>query len=121
MMNREQTSKLASDGELSATSWVALCPVVDLEPDCGKRIVVDGLPPLAVFQLDGEFFVTADTCSHGEASLCDGFVEGCEIECPWHAGKFDIRTGQATAFPAIEPIQIYRPSVRNGVLGIETD
>ncbi|KRB83516.1 hypothetical protein ASE07_23760 [Noviherbaspirillum sp. Root189] len=120
-MTVEQTQIASKDDDQPIGSWRALCPVGDVVPEAGTRVVVDGLPPLAVFLLDGEFFVTADTCSHGEASLCDGFVEGCEIECPWHAGKFDIRTGQATAFPAVEPIQIYRPSIRDGILGVEVD
>lgn len=120
-MNADQTPEPSKEGNQSDGSWLALCAAQEVEPDNGKRVVVDGLPPLAVFLLEGEFFVVADTCSHGEASLCDGFVDGCEIECPWHAGKFDIRTGQATAFPAVEPIPIYRPSVRDGVIGIEMD
>lgn len=102
-------------------AWLPLCRLDELEPGWGKRIEVEGMPPLAVFLLDQDVFVTADTCSHGEASLCDGAVEGCEVECPWHAGKFDIRSGQATAFPAVEPIRIFKPSVREGTVGILLD
>lgn len=120
-MNADQILPDTSDAQPASGAWIALCPASEVEPDYGKRVEPDGLPPLAIFLLEGEFFVTADTCSHGDASLCDGFVDGCEIECPWHAGKFDIRTGKATAFPAVEPIKIYRPSVRDGVLGIALD
>jgi nitrite reductase/ring-hydroxylating ferredoxin subunit len=71
------------------------------------------------FQLDSGFYVTDDTCTHGEASLSDGFVEGDEIECPWHSGKFCIKDGKATAFPAIEPIRVYRTRVVDGRVCIE--
>ncbi|MGV3654551.1 MAG: non-heme iron oxygenase ferredoxin subunit [Noviherbaspirillum sp.] len=102
-------------------SWTPLCSVKEVGSDCGKRVEVDGLPPLAVFQVEGDFFVTSDTCSHGEASLCEGFLDGAEVECPWHAGKFDVRTGKAIAFPAVAPIKIYRTRVKDGVVGIEPD
>ena len=42
----------------------------------------------------------ANRCTHGDALLCDGFLEGHEIECPHHQGRFDVRTGAATAAPA---------------------
>jgi naphthalene 1,2-dioxygenase system ferredoxin subunit len=45
-------------------------------------------------------FATANRCSHGDALLCEGFLEGHEIECPHHQGRFDVRTGATTAAPA---------------------
>lgn len=98
----------------TAADWITLCPTADVEEGMPRRVLTDGLPPLAVFQLEDEYFVTDDTCTHGEASLCDGFVEGDEIECPWHQGKFCIRDGRATQFPAVEPIRVYRTQVIDG-------
>ena len=91
-----------------------LCHAIDVEIGTPVRVEVEGLPPLAVFQLDDGFYVTDDTCTHGEASLSDGFVEGDEIECPWHSGKICIKDGKATAFPAIEPIKVYKTQVVDG-------
>jgi nitrite reductase/ring-hydroxylating ferredoxin subunit len=104
--------------EKGSQSWVPLCAVADVEADCGKRVVIDDQPPVAVFRLGEEFCVTADTCSHGAASLCEGYVEDGQVECPWHAGKFDIRSGEATAFPAVEPIRVFRSCVRDGVVHV---
>ena len=87
--------------------WRAILEADFLEEGTPQRVVVDGFPPLAVFRLGDGCFVTADTCTHGEASLCEGFVEGDEIECPWHSGRFSIRTGAATAMPACDPIKAY--------------
>jgi nitrite reductase/ring-hydroxylating ferredoxin subunit len=92
-------------------SWLPLCATSAVEADAPARIEKPDLPPLAVFKLADGFFVTSDTCTHGEASLCEGFVDGDEIECPWHSGKFNIRDGRATAFPAIQPIKVYRTQV----------
>ncbi len=85
----------------------AICKTSEIGPGSVKRVEVDGLPPLAVYNLGGRFFVTDDTCTHGKASLAEGTVEGTEIECPWHGGRFDIATGQPTCLPAIESIATY--------------
>src|ERR1700722_5689297 len=85
------------------------------------RVEVDGFPPLAVYRSEGEFFVSDDACSHGEASLADGYLEGREIECPWHGGEFCIRTGRALAFPAVTPIRVYRATIEAGTLFISSD
>jgi nitrite reductase/ring-hydroxylating ferredoxin subunit/putative sterol carrier protein len=69
-----------------------LCNASEVQPGTAKRIVVGGLA-LAAFNLDGEFYVTDDTCTHGFASLSEGIVDGHIIECPWHGGTFDIRSG----------------------------
>lgn len=99
--------------------WIPLCATADVEPDLPRRVEVADFPPLAVFQLADGYFVTSDTCTHGEASLAEGFVDGDEIECPWHSGKFCIRDGRATAFPAIEPIKVYRTQIVDGQICIE--
>lgn len=98
---------------------VTLCAATDVEPDVPKRVVLDSLAPVVVFRLEDGYHVTDDTCTHGSASLSEGFVEGDEIECPWHAGKFCIRTGGATGFPATEPIRVYRTHVVDGQVCIE--
>lgn len=99
----------------------SLCPTGDVEIGMPRRIVVEGLPPLAVFKLEDGYFVIADTCTHGQASLCEGFVEGDEIECAWHAGRFCIRDGRATAPPAVEPLRSWPARVVGGQVCIELE
>lgn len=62
---------------------------------------------VAFYAVGDEVFATGNICSHGHARLCEGFLDGYEIECPRHQGKFDVRTGQATCAPAVEPIKVY--------------
>ncbi|HEU0203166.1 MAG TPA: non-heme iron oxygenase ferredoxin subunit [Burkholderiaceae bacterium] len=107
--------------ETTTETWVPVCTTTDVEIGTPKRVETHGLPPLAVFQLDDGFYVTDDTCSHGEASLCDGFVDGDEVECPWHSGKFCIKDGSATVFPAIAPIKVYRTRVVDGQVCINPE
>jgi nitrite reductase/ring-hydroxylating ferredoxin subunit len=102
-----------------AQRLLPICAASEAEDFGALRVVVDGLPPLAVFHREGEFFVVADTCSHGEASLSEGTIVGESIECPWHAGRFCLRTGAAETFPAVIPIRAYRVSVRDGQVCID--
>lgn len=74
-----------------------------IEPGEGLRI--DGPEtqgvPIAVFHTeDGQFLAVDDTCTHQDASLADGWLEGCEVECPLHASRFDLLTGAVDAPPA---------------------
>jgi len=62
---------------------------------------------LAVYHVDGEFFVTDNDCTHGPGSLSDGYLEGHEIECDFHGGCYDIRSGAVTAPPCVVPIRTY--------------
>lgn len=61
---------------------------------------------------DGEWYALGDTCTHEQASLADGWIEGAEVECPLHSAKFCLRTGAALCMPATVPAQTYPVSVR---------
>jgi len=106
---------MASENE----DLLPLCSVSEVAPGSVKRVEVAGLPPLAVYNLEGIYYVTDDTCTHGFASLADGYVEGHEIECPWHGGRFCIKTGEPARFPVTEPIRIYAVTVVGDDICIE--
>ncbi|MBV2205687.1 MAG: non-heme iron oxygenase ferredoxin subunit [Pseudomonas sp.] len=76
-----------------------------------KKVRLDGLI-LALFNLGGEFFALHHLCTHEDVSLIDGFVVGGEIECPLHAGRFDIRTGKAMSAPCTVDARTYPVEVR---------
>jgi nitrite reductase/ring-hydroxylating ferredoxin subunit len=93
---------------------IELCAVADLPEDEGLQVAVEGRPPVAVFLLeDGEIAVIDDTCTHQDASLAQGWLEGCEVECPLHAAAFNLRTGVPT-LPATVPVRVYAAEVRDG-------
>lgn len=106
---------------LMASSELRLCRVEAVEDGEALRVDIDGLPPLAVFHVDGEFYVTDDTCSHGDASLSEGSMENGQVECPWHSGRFCLKTGSALTFPAVTPVRVYKTIVRQGELFISTE
>ncbi len=107
-----------SDGEDMA-DLIKLCKAEDVAPGQSFQVDADGMPALAVYNLEGEYFVSNNMCTHGMAWLTDGYVEGDEVECPFHGGRFSIRTGEPTAFPCVVPIQTYPVSLVDGFVCIE--
>lgn len=100
---------------------ITVCRASEVEPGTPMRVVVGELPPLVVFNLEGEFFVIEDTCTHGKASLAEGYVEGDEVECPWHGGRFCIRDGKPKGFPVVEAVRAYRATVVGDDVRISTE
>lgn len=72
-------------------------------PGKGRAFLVDGRD-LAVFNVDGRFYVIDDVCSHEGAPLSDGRLEGTKVICPWHEAEFDVTTGRALCLPAVEDV-----------------
>lgn len=76
---------------------------------------------LAIYDVDGKVFASENICNHGNARLCDGFLEGYEIECPHHQGRFDIRDGKALCAPLTENMKTYPVKIENGRVFINLD
>lgn len=96
-----------------------MIPVCHLdELPVGESVRVEADVPIAVFNADGELFAIDDTCTHQDASLSDGWLEGCTVECPLHASRFDLRTGKPTGRPAKEPVRTHRVTVVDGVIHV---
>lgn len=95
---------------------ILLCRADDVPRGEILRVESDDLPPVAVFNLDGAYFAIDDTCSHGQASLADGEIDGGLVECPFHGGCFDIRTGLPAGAPCTEPVARYDLVVEDDVV-----
>ncbi|QEU95809.1 bifunctional 3-phenylpropionate/cinnamic acid dioxygenase ferredoxin subunit [Streptomyces kanamyceticus] len=95
---------------------IPVCRLVDLP--AGESVRLDTTPPVAVFNADGELFAIDDTCSHQDASLSEGWLEGCLVECPLHAASFDLRTGRPTCLPARKPVRTHEVHVADGMIHV---
>ncbi|MEV6733934.1 MULTISPECIES: bifunctional 3-phenylpropionate/cinnamic acid dioxygenase ferredoxin subunit [unclassified Streptomyces] len=94
---------------------IPVCRLADLPR--GEACRLDSDPPIAVFHTDGgEVYAIDDTCTHQDASLSDGWLEGCEVECPLHASKFDLRTGSVDFPPAKRPVRTHQVLVEDGMV-----
>ena len=74
---------------------------------------------IAVFNLGGRFYALDDTCPHVEGPLSEGPIEGEEVECPWHGSRFNIKTGEVTASPAVEGVARYNVRVTGDDIEVE--
>jgi nitrite reductase/ring-hydroxylating ferredoxin subunit len=93
-----------------------LCEVSEVPEGEGKRVVIDGHEPIGVFNLEGTLHAIDDTCTHGDASLCDGEVDADfgMVACPYHQGCFDLRTGEAVSSPCVLPVRVWPIAIVEG-------
>ena len=99
---------------------VELCKINEVAPGTALKVEAAGLV-VAVFNLDGEFYVTDDSCTHGPGSLSEGYVDGDVIECNFHNGQFNIKTGEVVSPPCMIPVKTYPTVVESGTVFIEVD
>lgn len=91
---------------MSNPNWVDALSTEDLPTDDVIGVDVAGRD-IAIYTIGDAVYATDNICTHGQARLCDGFLDGHEIECPLHQGKFDVRSGKPTCEPVTEAIRSY--------------
>jgi nitrite reductase/ring-hydroxylating ferredoxin subunit len=101
-------------------SKIELCNAAEVAVGTALKVELEkeGLT-LAVFNVGGEFHVLDDMCTHGPGSLSEGYIEGDVVECNFHGGQFNIRTGEVMLPPCIIPMKTYPATVENGKVVIE--
>ncbi len=96
-----------------SSEWIGAANETELWDGAGISVLVQGRD-IALFRIGDAVYATDNLCTHGHARLCDGFIEGHDIECPLHQGRFDLRSGQPTCAPATEPIRTYPVRIEGG-------
>ncbi|MFZ4841459.1 MULTISPECIES: non-heme iron oxygenase ferredoxin subunit [Mycetocola] len=96
-----------------------VCALADLTLNQAQRVVVDGTPIALVLDAQGEVHAIGDTCTHGDISLAEGFVEGETLECWAHGSAFSLKTGKPLTLPAYEPVPVYAVELRDGDIFID--
>ena len=97
--------------------WHSIGSVDDF-PDDEAVTVSIGEKQLAIYSIDGRLFATDALCSHGRAYLADGYLEGEEIECPLHQGRFHVPTGKALCSPITEDINTFEVKSEGGEVSV---
>ena len=98
---------------------VRVCGVDDLAVNEAQRFVVDGVAIAVVKDAAGDIFAIGDTCTHGDISLAEGFVEDDTLECWAHGSKFSLKTGKPLTLPAYEPVPVYQVELKDGGVHID--
>ena len=105
---------------MSTMNWVDAVSAGDLPADDVKGVAVGGRD-IAIYTVGDDVYATDNICTHGHARLCDGFLEGHEIECPLHQGKFDVRDGKPTCDPVTEALRSYPVKIEGGRVLLQLD
>ena len=104
----------------SMSGKIELCSVGEVAPGAALKVEHGDLT-LAVFNVDGEYYVTDDLCTHGPGSLSEGYIDGDVVECNFHNGQFNIKTGEVVAPPCMIPVKTYPATVEGGAVFIDVD
>jgi len=109
------------DSSAKREEWLDVCPLDDLAPGETKTVYLDG-KMVGLFNINGELYAINNRCSHARGPLNEGEInaEECSVVCPWHYGKFDLKTGQAIDGIVNKPVQTYQVEVRDGVIWVGT-
>jgi nitrite reductase/ring-hydroxylating ferredoxin subunit len=117
-MARADTAASAKEYSGSAMPRLELCQAADVADGTALKVETEGLI-LAVFNVEGEYYVLDDACTHGPGSLSEGYIEGDVVECNFHNGQFNIRTGEVVLPPCMIPMKTYPTTVEDGKVYIE--
>ena len=95
------------------SNWTNVAAEADLFEGAGIAVNPEG-QDIAVFKLEDAVYAIDNLCSHGNARLCDGFVEGHHVECPFHQALFDLRDGSVSCGPATQSVKSWPVKLENG-------
>jgi apoptosis-inducing factor 3 len=104
-MSAEQSKPKGPD----LTQGVALRDV----PDGGMIAGHVGDDAVLLARRGEELFAIGATCSHYGGPLAEGLMVGDTVRCPWHHACFSLRTGEAVATPAFNPMSSWRVEQRD--------
>jgi naphthalene 1,2-dioxygenase system ferredoxin subunit len=100
------------------SNWTEVATEADLFEGAGIAVTVDG-HEIALFKTATGVFATDNACTHGPARLCEGWIEGDEVECPLHQGRFDLHTGTVTCGPASQDLRCWPVRMEGGRVYIQ--
>jgi naphthalene 1,2-dioxygenase system ferredoxin subunit len=102
------------------SNWIDAVAAAELPADDVVGVQVAGRD-LAFYTVGDDVYATDNICTHGHARLCDGFLDGHEIECPLHQGKFDVRDGRPTCEPVTEALRSYPVKIEGSRVFVQID
>jgi nitrite reductase/ring-hydroxylating ferredoxin subunit len=95
--------------------WFEVASTRDIDDEEAVQVEVNG-DLIALFNLGGKFYATADTCPATSTSLADGFIEEGVVYCDGETACYDIRTGLPRHDRASAPVRRYPVKIENGLV-----
>ena len=95
------------------SNWTDVAAEADLFDGAGISVLAAGRD-IALFKIEDGVWAIDNLCSHGNAKLCDGFVDGDHVECPFHQAFFSLRDGSVRCGPATEPVKAWSVKIEGG-------
>jgi 3-phenylpropionate/trans-cinnamate dioxygenase ferredoxin subunit len=112
---------IAEPSDISETHevWAEVCPLDELLPGTTKVTFVEG-KMVGLFNINGQVYALSNRCTHARGPLTEGIVNAdeCTVVCPWHYGKFDLRTGAALDGVVRKPVETYQVDIREGMIHV---
>lgn len=105
---------------MTTNALIRVCGADEVMEGQGLQVTVDDLT-LAVFRLHDRVYVIDDTCTHGPGSLSEGDIDGDVVECNFHNGAFNFRTGEVAGPPCMVPVRTYYTELRDGAVFIDRE
>lgn len=102
------------------SDWIDVAAVEDFLPGTCRVVETDEVP-IVVFNLDGRYYAIENRCTHEEAELSDGALDGEEIVCPLHGARFSVVTGAVLGPPAYENLRTFPVRVTNGWVEVDAE
>lgn len=100
--------------------WTDVAATADFPPGTCRTVDAAGTP-IAVFNIDGEYYAIEDLCTHEAETLSDGKVDGLVVTCPAHQARFSLVDGAALSPPAYEPVAVFPVRITNGIVQVRDD
>lgn len=100
-------------------NFVRVANASDLKPGENKVVNINGTE-VALFNVDGQFFATSNTCLHRGGPLGEGMLDGDVVTCPWHGWRYNVKTGENAMMPTAK-VASYQVKVEGNDVLVEID
>ncbi|MBI1279208.1 MAG: Rieske 2Fe-2S domain-containing protein [Anaerolineaceae bacterium] len=102
-------------------AWTEVCPLDELAAGETKTVFLEG-KMVGLFNVSGMIYALNNRCTHARGPLTEGKVNAdeCSVVCPWHYGKFDLKTGVAVDGLVRKSVETYQVEIRNGIIYVGT-
>jgi len=98
--------------------FVKVAKTDEISPGHGKLVEAGG-KKIALFNVEGAFYVIDDTCTHVGGPLSEGSLDGKEVTCPWHGAIYDVTSGEVLGPPAPQGVARYDVRVEGSDIEVE--